>query len=187
MAIWQYHMFFIPRQPVITKFGFIPDQIDIDQEGWTIHFETGDLESKPEFEDAFTINWWESLNLNLNEIVPRLAQFGEIQEWTANAQGLRSFGDSDTNDISVCFDNTTQKVEELSCRIDLRHINIPFLEKTLALAIKFDCLLMDKQGRLYEPTVKELIQKIQLSNANRFVSDPTKFLNDLSDGSIRIE
>lgn len=73
-------------------------------------------------------------------------------------------------------------MQELSCRLDLRQIDKGFVGKFLSLATRFDCLLMDRQGRLYEPTIENLFDSIQLSNANRFIDDPTQFLDDLSKG-----
>jgi hypothetical protein len=46
---------------------------------------------------------------------------------------------------------------------------------------------MDKQGRLYEPTMKNLFDTIKLSNANRFVDDPKQFLEDMSNGHVAPE
>ena len=122
--------------------------------------------------------------MDIKALLPTLSQIGELQEWTTRTEGLRSFGDTETNDISVCFDNETNIVQELSCRLDLRKIDKAFVGKLLSLATRFDCLLMDKQGRLYEPTMKNLFDTIKLSNANRFVDDPNQFLEDMSNGHI---
>ena len=92
-----------------------------------------------------------------------------------------------TNDISVCFDATTKIVEEISCRLDLRQHDKGFIDKVLSLATQFECLLMDRQGRLYQPSIVALFDTIKLSNANRFVGDPEQFLNDLSKGIVAPE
>jgi hypothetical protein len=159
----------------------------MDKEGWSDYIGSGDLDKEPEFEDALTISWWMNLNMDINELLPTLQQFGELQEWTARADGLRSFGNTDTNDISVCFDHQSNQVQELSCRLDLRQIDEGFVIKLLSLATRFDCLLMDRQGRLYEPTIENLLNKIELSNVSRFVEDPRQFLDDLSKGILTPE
>jgi hypothetical protein len=128
-----------------------------------------------------------NLSLNINELLPTLKEFGELQEWAAEAIGLRGFGDTETNDISVCFDNETDNVEEISCRIDLRKVSKRFIDKVLALAARFDCMLMDKQGKIYEPTIENLFDTIQSSNASRFVENPRQFLDELSKGIVRPE
>ena len=187
MAIWQFDIYFIPRQSLLDKYGHVPAQLEINKDAWSGYFENFDLENEPDFEDALTIQWWSNLNLDARDLLQTLQSFGELQEWTANTNGLRSFGDTETNDISVCFDHVTNKVKELSCRLDLRQIDKGFIKKALSLAIQFDCLLMDRQGRLYEPTIEDLIDKIHLSNANRFVEDPGLFLDDLSKGIVVTE
>ena len=159
----------------------------MNKEGWANYIEKFNLDEEPDFEDALTISWWSNLNLHVNELLPTLQQFGELQEWTATISGTRSFGDTETNDISVCFDHQTNKVQELSCRLDLRQIEKGFVSKFLSLATRFDCLLMDRQGRLYEPTIENLADKIELSNANRFVDNPRQFLEDISKGIVTPE
>jgi hypothetical protein len=187
MAIWQFHIYLIPKKSLLNKYGQVPTQLVMDKEGWNDYFQNADLETEPEFEDALTIHWWLDLNINLDTILPLLITFGEIQSWTQNADGLRSFGDTDTNDISVCFDNTTKIVVEVSCRVDLRQLDKSFIDKVLSLATQFDCLLMDRQGRLYQPSIVALLDTIKLSNANRFVGDPEQFLSDLSKGIVTPE
>ncbi|MFL5740422.1 MAG: hypothetical protein ACJ75B_09415 [Flavisolibacter sp.] len=187
MAIWQFRIYFIPRLSLFDKYGQVPTQLEMNKEGWKDYIESGDLDKEPEFEDALSISWWSTLNLDIKELLPTLQQFGELQEWTARTEGLRSFGDTETNDISVSFDHQTHKVQELSCRLDLRQIDKGFINRFLSLATRHDCLLMDSQGRLYEPTVEKLFDTIQLSNANRFVEDPRQFFDDLSKGIITPE
>jgi len=46
---------------------------------------------------------------------------------------------------------------------------------------------MDRQGRLYQPSLVALFDTIKLSNANRFVFDPEQFLNDFSNGIVTPE
>ena len=167
MAIWQFNIYFIPRQTLLDKYGQILTEL--------------------EYDDALTIHWWHNLNLVTNKLLPLLQQFGDLQEWTSRTEGLRSFGDSEANDISICYDNKTDKVEELSCRIDLRQIDKNFIDKVFSIATQFDCLLMDSEGRLFQPSVAALADSIQLSNAKRFVTDPGKFLDDLSKGKVTPE
>jgi hypothetical protein len=187
VAIWQFHIYFIPRQSLFDKYGHVPILLEIDTDCWRDYIQSGDLEGEPDFEDALTVHWWLHLNLDIKNLLPTLELFGELQEWTAQTEGLRSFGNADTNDISVCFDNETNNVEEVSCRIDLRQIDKGFIKNILSLATQFDCLLMDRKGRLYEPTFENLFETIQTSNASRFIEDPRQFLDDLSTGIVTPE
>jgi len=187
VAIWQFHIYFIPRESLINKYGHVPTELEMKKDEWVDYVEKFNLDEEPNFEDALTIQWWLIVNVDIGELLPTLQQFGELQAWTAQTDGLRNFGDTETNDISVGFNPQTNKVEELSCRLDLRQIDKSFVEKLLSLGKRFDCLLMDSQGRLYEPTVENLVGKIKLSNANRFVEDPRQFLEDMSKGIITPE
>ena len=187
MAIWQFHIYLIPKKSLLNKYGQVPTRLAMDKEAWRDYIQNADLDTEPDFEDALTIHWWLDLNINFDDILPLLKTFGNIQSWTQNADGLRNFGNTETNDISVCFDNRTKIVEEISCRLDLRQLDKDFIDKVLSLATQFECLLMDRQGRLYQPSVEALFDTIKLSNANRFVGDPKQFLNDLSKGIVTPE
>ena len=187
MAIWQFHIYFIPRQSLFDKYGHIPELLEMNKEGWSDYIQNGDLDNEPDCEDALTNSWWSNVNLDINLLLPTLQKFGELQEWTSTCDGLRRFGDTETNDISVSFNHRTNKVQELSSRLDLRQIDKGFIRKALLLATQFDCLLMDAQGRLYEPTIENLFDTIQLSNANRFVEDPKQFFDDVSKGIVKPE
>jgi len=188
MAIWQFNIYFIPRKSLLNKYGQVPTQLVMDnKKRWNDYIENSDLEEEPSFEDALTIHWWLDLNISLDNLSPLLKSFGDIQSWTQNTKGLRSYGDTEANDISVCFDNITNIVEEVSCRLDLRYLDKSFIDKVLSLAIQFDCLLMDAQGGLYQPALTALFDTIKLSNAYRFVGDPEQFLNDLSKGIVTPE
>lgn len=182
MAIWQFHIYFIPRQSLLEKYGHVPAGLEINKEGWSDFIRHGSLENEHDFEDALTISWWSSLNMDIKALLPTLQQFGELQEWTAQIAGLKSFGNTETNDISVCYDYEKNTVQELSSRLDLRTIDKGFVNNILSLTKRFDCLLMDKQGKLYEPTMKNLYDTIQLSNANRFVEDPKQYFENMSNG-----
>lgn len=187
MAIWQSHIYLIPKKSLLKKYGQVPTQLEMDKDRWSDYIKNADFDTEPDFEDALTIHWWLDLNITLDNILPLLKTFGNIQSWTQNSEELRSFGDTDTNDISVSFNGTTKIVEEVSCRLDLRKLDKSFIDKVLSLSIQFDCLLMDKQGRLYQPSMVALFDTIKLSNANRFVGDPEQFLNDLSKGIVTSE
>ena len=187
MAIWQFHIYLVPKKSLLYKYGQVPTQLVMDKDGWSDYIQNADLDTEPDFEDALTIHWWLDLNINFDNILPLLKTFGGIQSWTQNADGLRSFGNTETNDISVCFDDTTKIVEEISCRLDLQQLDKSFIYKVLSLATQFECLLMDRQGRLYQPSIEAMFDTIKLSNANRFVGDPKQFLNDLSKGIVTPE
>ncbi|HEY9001390.1 MAG TPA: hypothetical protein VIM89_08550 [Mucilaginibacter sp.] len=157
----------------------MPDQLFIDKDGWENHFAKSDLEDAYDFEDALTINWWNKFIVTIDQLFPFIKN---IVESPNGIDGLRYFGDADTNNICVSFDENTNQVDEVSCRVDLRKLDKDFINSVFSLARQFNCLLMDRQGRLFEPSRDEFIEKVKLSDSYRFVVNPEKFLNDLSDG-----
>ena len=158
----------------------MPIQLYIDKDGWDKYY--GD--ENYEFEDALTIFWWLYLNIPIDELSLILDNFSQERY---NAKGLKTVGNTETNEITAGFNEATNRVEELSCRIDLREIDKPFIDNLFLLAKRYDCLLMDRQGRLFEPNLTDLVSAIKLSNSYRFISNPYGFLDDLSLGIIKPE
>ena len=187
MAVWQFQVYFIPRRSLMEKYGKLPSKLEMDDDAWSNYIQDSDLESKPKFEDALTIPWWLNIKLDINEVFTDLKKFGDLQEWSANVEGLKSYGQPDSNDISACFDSQTNALEDLSCRIDVRKVEQEFIEQVISLALKYDCLLLDKKGNLYEPTNDNIFKAIRISNAKRFANDPGQFLDDLSLGKVKPE
>ncbi len=187
MAIWQFPIYFIPKQSLFEKYGCLPPQLEMDKDGWSKYLANAAFEKEPESKDALAVQWWLPLNIDISTLLPILRQFGDLQEWTAHLEGLRSFGDSEANDVCVCFRPDTGKVEEFSCRLDLRQVNKDFVGRLLSFAVHYDCLFMDRIGRIYNPTHESLIRAIELSNTKRFVEDPKQFLKDLSQGIAKPE
>ncbi|MCO5945344.1 hypothetical protein [Mucilaginibacter flavidus] len=185
MAIWQFNINFIPRKSLINKYGYIPEQLEINSGAWEEYFKNSNLDEEYDFEDAHTIRWWLDLKVSTDDLYPLIKEGNTLNERTI--PGLMNFGNVDTNHIDVCFDENTNQVEELSCRVDLREVDKVFVNKIFALAECFNCLLMDRQGRLFEPTKSAFINAIKLSDAFRFVSNPEGFLNDISTGAVKPE
>jgi hypothetical protein len=172
---------------LLNKYGHVPTQLEINKAAWENHIEDFKLDNEPDFGDAMSINWWLNLTLSIHELLPILEQFGALVEWTARTNGLREYGNNETNDISVCFDHHNKKVQTVSCRLDVRQLDKRFIEKALSLAKQFDCLFMDRHGNLYEPTVEKLADKIQFSNAYRFAENPKMFFDDFAKGIVKPE
>ena len=185
MAIWQFNIYLIPKQSLLNRFDEIPEQLYIDHEGWSDHLRNGDLDDKPVFEDALSIFWWVDIQIPFNPIL--FLEFGNIQDWTKDAVDCKNYGNPDTNDLYVSFDEKENYIQEIGCRIDLRNIDKRFVGSLFSLAVKFDCMLMDRKGRLFQPSFADLFRSVELSNPNRFVNDPGQFLDDLSKGIVEPE
>jgi hypothetical protein len=78
----------------------------------------------------------------------------------------------------------TGKIEELQFRADLREKYLRFLQEMIALAKKYDWLLMDVKGNLANPKMIEIIRLIKISNSYKFVQNPMGFLTELGEGKI---
>jgi hypothetical protein len=177
MATWQFNLFLIPRISLLTRYKQIPIKLYIDHGIEDNRLKTN-LEAY-EIDDALDIAWWTDLNIHTSDLFPIIEEFAAIgNNW--GTESLKNFGDSDKDDIHVLFNKDTQQIEEVSCRFDLRELNKEFIDKSLLLAQQFNCLLMDNDGILIQPNLSNLFQLIKSSNAFRFVSDPKKFFNDLS-------
>jgi hypothetical protein len=165
MAIYQYHLTVIPRLTLLRHWNPIPDKVQ--------------YRDNPEFgDDLINVNWWENLNMDFDDIEKRIRPFADQVEWTKTTEGMKVFGNNDTNDITISKTELGQ-FEELSFRIDLREIDKSFITNVLTISKDLDCLLLDSQGNLFEPTLENLADNMKTSNAFKFVTDPTDFLNKL--------
>jgi hypothetical protein len=165
MAIYQYHVTVIPRQTILRHWNPIPDKVQ--------------YRDNPKFgDDLININWWDNLNTDLDDLEKRIRVFADQVEWTKRTEGMKTFGDNETNDITISKTDLGQ-VEGMSFRIDLREIDKRFIDNVLTISKDLDCLLLDSQGNLFEPTNENLADNIKTSNAFKFVTNPTDFLNKL--------
>ena len=69
MAIWQFHVYLIPKKSLLNKYGQVPTQLVMDKDGWSDYIQNADLDTEPDFEDALTIHWWLDLNINFDNIL----------------------------------------------------------------------------------------------------------------------
>jgi hypothetical protein len=186
LAIYQYHITLIPRQSLVDKFGTIPNKLTIDNAAWTKHWDKADINADYDFEDAMNILWWIDRQIPFKTIEPFIDSFTKLVDWSKNSTDYKSYGDNDTNDFSIGLTND-DCIEDFGCRLDLRELDRSFIDNILSLAKQLDCLLMDKQGNLFEPTFDKLVDSIKQSNSFKFVSNPTDFLDKLSNGLIQPE
>ena len=185
MAIYQYNIDFFPRQSIVDKFGQIPTHLFIDHDAHEKHWEK-DLDADYDFEDALTIRWWEKVNSKFTDIEPLIDAFTKPIEWSKKYTDSRSYGDNDTNDIYFAL-TTEGFIDEFSCRIDLRSLDKRFIENLFKIALRLDCLIMDRKGNLFEPTFDKFVENVRLSNSFKFVNNPTDFLDKLASGEIKPE
>ncbi|PIE50141.1 MAG: hypothetical protein CSA38_04940 [Flavobacteriales bacterium] len=176
MAIYQFQTFIIPKQPVQNKFGHIPKQIEIKEDKWNEYWENYDIniDNQPTFEDARTIKWWKNIDINLEMLKQKISEILPLSDWSEYSWKTNGQFDHDF-DISL-EDNY---IKEISFRTDLRDKNGFFLKKILLFCKKNNWILMDVNGNLCNPTMKEYQEIVGKSNANKFIKNPRKFIEKL--------
>lgn len=166
MAIYQYHLTIIPRQTILRHWDIIPVQVQV--------------HDNPAFDedDLINVKWWDKEEIDFGTIEKRILGFADQVEWTKRSQDVKTFGDNETNDITI-VKGESGLLDEISFRIDLREIDKNFIDNVLTIVNDLDCILLDRQGNLFEPTVENLSDNIKKSNAFKFVTNPTDFLDKL--------
>lgn len=123
-------------------------------------------------------NWWDNEKLDYKKIESILnGQLPRI-EWSSKFDDLKEFGNSETNDISISLDSN--KITSVHVRIDLRNLDLNFVNLVLKIATELQCMLFDTDGQIYSPNKELLFEKLRKSRAFKFVDNPEKFLSDLS-------
>lgn len=163
MAVWQFVIDFVPEQFLLETYGHIPKTM------------------LPE--DRKQGDFFRQTPIPIAILLPYLEHFGTFKEDSWN--GTRLYQGEVENDAVAYFNQETDLLEEMSCRIDVRQPYESFIYGILTLAISFDCQLMARgTRRIFAPTVSNLLSEVEQSAAWRFVADPLKFLNDLSKDNI---
>lgn len=163
MAINQYHLTVVPRQNVLRHWDMIPVKVQ--------------LRDNPEF-DSFADTAWDKVQVDFGLIEKKILSFASKIEWTKKFEDGGVYGDNATNDVSIYKDEQGH-LTDFSFRINLVRIDRQFINSILTITKDLDTLLLDKQGNLFEPTLENLINNIKKSNAFKFVTNPTDFLNKL--------
>ena len=158
MAVWQFSFFLVPEEFLEETYGHVPTSISAEarREG----------------------DYFRQVALSIDKLLPYLKQIGTLD---ANSwEGSAYYHGKADNNATVYFEEETNHVCEIYCRLDIRQFDETFIFAILSLAAAFNCQFMTGNGQLFEPTLPALLQAIEQSNATRFVTDPLKFLEDLS-------
>ncbi len=186
MAINQFNITLIPRQPVLDKFGKLPTKLFIDHDARQKHMDTKDFDAEIDFQDDLTINWWQESQAKYADIEPYISSVLRPIEWSKNIDDFKSYGDKKDNDLSISLTDKIH-IDEFDCRINVAQLDKDFITHVLALAKRLDCLIIDKKGNLFEPTLESLIENIKDSNAFKCISNPSDFFDKLSSVQIKPE
>ncbi len=186
MAIHQYKVYLIPRKSIAEKYHEIPKQLFIDHEGWEKHWEKESDEDIYDFEDALTTKWWTERKILFNQVEPLIAKFSKQVAWTKNSISSKSYGNSETNDLSI--DITEDNfIEHFNFRFDLRKFDQKFMDKIFSIAKLIDCVFLDRKGNLFEPNFELFTENSKKSSAFLFVNNPSEYLYQLSTGLFKHE
>ncbi|KZS39495.1 hypothetical protein AWE51_25825 [Aquimarina aggregata] len=184
MAINQFPIFILPKKSIKQKFGHIPEQLEIKHSEWKKFWDNfvGDIDGdiEPDFEDARTIKWWKEINVDILNLEKEIDKFITRASWT-NGLNWKSEKSEFDHDAYIDINENGGFIDEFQFRTDLTDKTLVFLNSMLELCQKNDWILMDVQGNLSKPNIKELSKLIGKSNAHRFLTNSTKFFDELSD------
>lgn len=119
-----------------------------------------------------TSNLWMG-QLNLNSLIETIDELFVRNQWAG--EKFITWGDMSTDDITLYFDN--DKIESLHLRLDLRKKS-NFLNLIFKLCVKLDAVMIDENNNIVEPNITSISKSMEKSNAFKFVSNPTKFLDE---------
>jgi len=163
MAIYQFLIFIIPQKTIEQKFNGFPEQIEF----------------KPN-NDERTREWWNGIKINIDELQKELDQIITRKSWGDKVDLVwKSEKEDFDHDVSIDFNENTRFIDEFQFRTDLTDCSLTFLNSMLKICQNNDWLLMDFNGNLSKPNLKDLLQLIKGSDAYRFLKDPIDFLESI--------
>lgn len=109
----------------------------------------------------------------LDAIVPRIRSWSRDVEW---------WGSEDGNRIDVLLERGWPT--EGLIRVDLRELDIGFIDDVLRFAASVGFNLLDEDGHQIEPALGEFMLALRGSRAFRFVENPVRYMNRLRAGGL---
>ncbi|OON67652.1 hypothetical protein [Hymenobacter sp. CRA2] len=182
MAIWQYQLTVLPAAGVEQQLGHLPTQLFIDHAGWNRHWADQPQLADPAIYDAYTIDWWTDTGVAAQALVDALDQLLTRVVWNASGTTFyRWKGEPVDHDASVAVGPSDGYVSEFTFRTDMRDVEqaVWFLEAVLSICQRHDLLVMDAEGRLFAPRLRELLPSLEQCTAVRFLINPREFLEQV--------
>jgi hypothetical protein len=181
MAIYQFLTFVLPKKSIIKKYGRVPKQLEIKHAEWEKYFDIWDIESNevpiPKFEDAISTKWWKEIPIDIEELKSEIDKIIPRASWSNESWKIEN-GEID-HDLSIDYNEQEHFIEDFRFRTDLRDSKLNFLNSMLDLCYRNEWILMDENGNLCNPSLKELAKLIKASNPDNFLKNPIKFLENL--------
>lgn len=162
MAIWQYKLKVIPREPVMTMYGSLPFTLENSRD---------------------TSHWWKGTKINITALANGIDQ--RVERASYSSPGLLQWkgrGNEKDNDcaISLAGDGS---INEFIFRTDLRQREnlAVFLNGLLDLCRHYGFVVINAKGLVMEPDRIEILDDIKTSDAFSFLSDPSAFLDRINE------
>lgn len=165
MAIWQFYLAVIPKKGLQLENKDIPATLPVGaKDGYFV--------SNAE-------KYWKLAEVASDEIIQMVDLLIPRAKWGDNVSlySWKFYSETTDNDASIVTDR--HLIREFSFRADLREKDLKFLREMLALAEKYDCLLMDRKGNLAEPVFRKVAELIGQSNAYHYLQNPLRFLEGI--------
>jgi len=182
MATYQFLTFVLPRTPIEKKYGGIPKQLEIKHAEWEKYWENWDMKSndapEPEFKDAISTKWWKGIQINIENLKNNIDRIITRAEWNGGKSWKTENSEFD-HDLSIDFNETENYIEDFRFRTDLRDAKLKFLNSMLELCDQNEWILMDENGNLCNPNIRELVELIKESKAHLFITNPSEFFDKL--------
>ena len=168
MAVYQYFLAVIPKEGINIKHKIIPSEINVNTE-------TGYFEFDSEI-------YWNEVKINLEIIITKIDSIIERADWGNDSTSFnwKNYTENVDNDASIYLEEQNLKIKEFSFRADLREKNLEFLKNMIELGKENEWFFMDRNGKLLNPELEEIMKSIQTSNAYSFLEDPHKFLDNIN-------
>jgi hypothetical protein len=181
MAIWQYSLLMIPEMAIINRYGNVPEYLNLDYEGrlhFYKHVYPNNPNAKSELEDAFMINWWESLQISSRDTKQKIDQLFSNPSWEGSNHWSWKGDKEKFEDHDMMLITENENVRSLSFRIDLRDSKIDFLSGVIQLCNEFNCILMNDAGKVIAANIDSVLKDIPHSNAAMFLENPEEYLRN---------
>ena len=160
MAVWQFSFGLIPRQPLIDRFGAIPEARSAT--------------------DAWDWVWNEQPPKNYLSVIESFTT--AYKSWSSE---MRMWGSENGNRLNIAME--ADRVVEVSARLCPREEWISFAEGIVVLAKHCDWVLSLKGQKLFLPDLNTLTSAVTESNAMKFCKDPVEFLGGFGSGKYKAE
>lgn len=96
--------------------------------------------------------------------------------WSKN---LECWGEDDGDRVEVYYSDSI--IDEWYIRFDMRTLNFLFCLKMVEVVKKYNGVFITSSGYVFPPAYKKLLNHMHRSDNYRFVQDPQRFLEELSD------